>query len=720
MSLFRGRGNPPAIDDSPRPRHDAERVKTNRIARWSTRRPWLAVALWLVFVAACLGLGAAVPGRTATTLETGVGQSAEAAKLLRNAGLADGATENILITGPLEGAEAAAAFAGSRLSALPEVVRIGVPVTAKDVVLLPVVLRGDPDTAGDRLGPVRSVTEEVAAAFPTLRVEQVGDASLAAGLAEQQTADLDVAALVSLPVTLVILLVVFGALLAAGVPLLLGLSAVAAAFGLTALMSHLVPSTGTTAAMTLLMGMAVGVDYSLFYVKRYRTERALARGHVDAVRIAVETSGHSVLVSGIAVIVAMLGLFFVGDVTFSSLAASAVLVVAIAMLGSLTVLPALLVALGRAMDRPRVPVLWRLSATTRPPKLWPALLRPSLRRPATTLAVAVLALLAVAAPALGMTLRNPDIDALPRAVPEVATLHRLIDAFPEEQTSHQVVVVAPAASAGTVEQRLRTLGTDLRVSDDRRTHELVVPTAADSESAQARHQVEQLRERLPGTLRGLDATWAVGGETASSMDYTATLDRALPWVVGFILLATAAVIVVAFRSLVLALVTAVSNLLSVGAAFGVITLVFQTLGGSPIVSFVPLFAFAVLCGLSMDYHVFVLTRIRELVADGLPTREAVARGITGSAGTVTSAAVVMVSVFSVFVLGHGIEFKQLGVGLTTAVLIDALIIRALVLPAALTLLGSRTWWPSRPQPQRPAPRPEDGARAVVPTPVAGR
>ncbi|GAA0242294.1 MMPL family transporter [Cryptosporangium japonicum] len=675
-------------------------MKSHRIARWSIRRPWLAVGLWIVFVVACLGIGAAVPGRTATTLETGVGQSAHAEAMLREGGLAEAATENILITGPADAAEAAAAFAGSRLSGLPEVAQVGVPITADDAVLLPVVLRGDPETAGDRLAPVRAATAAVADAFPALRVEQVGDASLAAGLAERQAADLDVAALVSLPMTLLILLVVFGALLAAGVPLLLGLSAVAAAFGLSSLVSHLVPSTGTTAAMVLLMGMAVGVDYSLFYVKRYRDERARSRGHVDAVRVAVETSGHSVLVSGVAVIVAMLGLFFVGDVTFASLATSSVLVVAIAMLGSLTVLPALLAGLGRRMDRKRRRI------TVRAPRVWPVLLRPSLRRPAATLATTVLALLVVAAPALGLTLRNPDVDALPRGVPEVATLHRLIDAFPDEQSTHQVVVRAPADRAAAVDARLRTLGTDIRVSDDRRVHELVLNTAADSESARARRQVETLRAELPATLRGLDATWAVGGETASSLDYTANLDRALPWVVGFVLLATAGVIVVAFRSLVLAAVTAVSNLLSVGAAFGVLTLVFQTFGGGTIVSFVPLFAFAVLCGLSMDYHVFVLTRIRELVADGLPTREAVSRGITESAGTVTSAAVVMVSVFSVFVLGHGVEFKQLGVGLTTAVLIDALIIRALVLPAALTLLGRRTWWPSRPP-----------AVGVVPAPV---
>ncbi|MFI5952216.1 MMPL family transporter [Cryptosporangium sp. NPDC051539] len=685
-------------------------MKPNTIAAWSIRRPWLAVGLWLAFVAVCVTLGSVVPGRSATPLETGVGESARAGHMLRDAGLADAATENVLITSrsgrlDADAAQAAAAAVGGRMSGLGEVLQIGVPVLAKDrdAVLLPVSMRGDPDTAVDRLPPLREVTRAVAAEFPALRIEQVGDASMAAGLNEQRAADLDLAALVSLPMTLLILSVVFGALVAAGVPVLLGLSAVAAAFGLSTLVSHVIPTTGTTAAMVLLMGMAVGVDYSLFYVKRYRDERARGEGHLDAVQIAVETSGHSVMVSGVAVIVAMLGLFFVQDVTFSSLAAGSVLVVAVAMLGSLTVLPALLAGLGRAMDRPRVPVLWRLTARPGPPRLWPALLRPTLRRPVLALTVSVLALLAVAAPALGMTLRNPSVDELPRGVPEVVTLHRMIDAFPGDETTHQVVVVAPAAQASAVDARLRTLGDSIRVSDDRRTHELTVTLDADAESVRARAQVTRLRERLPSVLRGLDARWAVGGETAASVDFTTNVNRALPWVVGFILLATAVVIVVAFRSLVLALVTAASNLLSVAAAFGVIALVFQVVGGGAVVSFIPLFAFAVLSGLSMDYHVFVLTRIRELVASGLPARLAVARGITESAGTVTSAAVVMVSVFSIFVLGHGVEFKQLGVGLSTAVLIDALLIRAVVLPAVLTLLGRWAWWPSRPGPAAQAP-----------------
>ena len=258
-----------------------------------------------------------------------------------------------------------------------------------------------------------------------------------------------------------ILLVVFGALLAAGVPVLLGLSAVAAASGLSALVSQLVPSTGSTSAMILLMGMAVGVDYSLFYVKRYREERARNQEHLDAVQIAAETSGHSVQVSGLAVIISMASLFIVGDVTFASLGAGSILVVAIAVLGSLTVLPALLAGLGRAMDRPRVPLVWRLAASTRAPRLWPALLRPALNHPGRTLVASVLLLLFIAAPALGMTLRDPDDASLPRSVAEVSTLDRMTEAFPDDRSSYDVVVTAPAEGADAVERRLREFGTQL-------------------------------------------------------------------------------------------------------------------------------------------------------------------------------------------------------------------------------------------------------------------
>ncbi|WP_285616527.1 MMPL family transporter [Kineosporia sp. NBRC 101677] len=655
-----------------------------------------------------------MPGRTATPLDLTVGQTHQAAQMLRDAGMSAPATENVLITagsGALDRAQADAATADlvSRASGLTDVAQAGDPVTAQDgqAVLVPLVIRGDADTAAERIGPLGAALHEVQENFPGLRLEQVGEASLSNALADLATEDLEAAGVISLPVTLAILLVVFGALLAAGVPVLLGLSAVATASGLSVLVSYLVPSTGSTSAMILLMGMAVGVDYSLFYVKRYREERARHQDHLDAVQIAAETSGHSVLVSGLAVVISMASLFLVGDVTFSSLGAGSVLVVAIAVVGSLTVLPALLAGLGRAMNRPRVPLVWRLTASTRPPRLWPALLRPALNHPGRTLVTSVLLPLALAAPALSMTLADPDEKSLPTSLPTVSALHRMTAAFPGERTSHDVVVAAPtAATADTAEQRLNQFtpfagaGTELSRSADGRVLHLVVATAVDSSSTEARAQVEALRTQLPSVLAGTEARWAVGGAAAGSVDYADNLQAKLPWVVGAVLLATTVMMLVVFRSPALALITAATNLLSVAAAFGVICAVFQHTWAESlldfrstgaVVTFVPLFAFAVLSGLSMDYHVFVLTRIRELVAQGVPARRAVADGITDSAGTVTSAAVIMVSVFAIFVMGHGLEFKQLGVGLATAVLLDALVVRAFVLPALLTVLGEKAW-----------------------------
>jgi putative drug exporter of the RND superfamily len=489
------------------------------------------------------------------------------------------------------------------------------------------------------------------------------------------------------------------------------------------------------------MGMAVGVDYSLFYVKRAREERQRGRTHLDAIEIAAETSGHSVLVSGAAVIVSMLGLFMVRDLVFSSLAAGSIVVVAVAVLGSLTVLPAVLVKLGRAVDRPRVPILWRLATQTREPRLWPAILKPALHRPGRTFVVAIVLLGALAVPALGMKLSSDTAKSLPASIPEVQTLNRLTAAFPSSTTTQYVVVEAPAAQAPVVVRRLETLRTQadrnplfhggtgderVRSSANGRVHVLDVDTPHDPESAQAHQALDVLRGQLaPRVTSGLAGAHAwVGGETAESVDEDAHLSAGLPWVVGFVVLLTMLIMGWVFRSLVIAVTTAFVNMLSAGAAFGVLVLVFQhtwaegllgfTSTGA-VINWIPLFTFAVLFGLSMDYHVFVISRIREAAAEGLSTPEAVKRGITRSAGTVTSAAIVMVSVFAIFASLHMVEMKELGLSLAVAVLIDALVIRVIVLPALMTMLGRWNWWPGRP-PQQAArvsepvelPQAEDG------------
>jgi RND superfamily putative drug exporter len=704
------------------------------MARWSATHPWRAIALWLVFVAACIVVGGQAGTKEVNDRDLGVGQSGQAFGVIQDAKLGAPDSEDVLISArsgrlSLPAARAAATEVRERLAALPVVADVAAPVVAPQGQALLVAATLEPDT--DSATSLQAVTAAVQRGHPELRVEEVGDLSLGDAVDQQVGDDLSAAALFSLPVTLLILLIAFGAILAAGVPVLLAFSAVASAIGLSALASQVIPDSGSTSSMILLMGMAVGVDYSLFYVKRAREERQRGRTHLDAIEIAAETSGHSVLVSGAAVIVSMLGLFMSEDPVFASLATGSIIVVAVAVIGSLTVLPAVLVKLGRAIDRPRVPFLWRLATQTREPRFWPAILKPALNHPGRTLAVSVALLGALALPALGLRLQSDTAKSLPTSIPQTQTLHRLTDAFPSRNTTQTIVVKASAGQAKTVVAQLNALQAKaeatryfdgglgdqpMRASADGTVHVLDIDTPYDAESTQAHRALTLLREQLvPQAMAGIPGAQAyVGGETAESVDTDRALSDRMPWVVGFVVLLTMVIMGWVFRSLVIALTTALVNLLSAGAAFGVLVLTFQhswaegLLGfqsTGAVVNWIPLFTFAVLFGLSMDYHVFVISRIREAVADGMTTRDAVRHGITRSAGTVTSAAIVMVSVFAIFASLHMVEMKGLGVSLAVAVLVDALVIRVIVLPALMTMLGRWNWWPGRLSQRRTAGAP---------------
>ena len=432
------------------------------------------------------------------------------------------------------------------------------------------------------------------------------------------------------------------------------------------------------------------------------------------------------VVSGLAVVVSMVGLYLAHDAVFASLATGSIIVVAIAVLGSLTVLPAMLAKIGNRIDRPRVPVLWRLTgqagtpANQRAPRVWSAMLRPALGNPGRTLMVTVLALTALALPALGLTLHSDSQQSLPKSIPAVQTLDRISAAFPGQQSTDEIVVTAAPSAAAAVQHELQTVhdqlvgnglfaaggSPELAVSTDRTVHVLRVQVPFDPESGSARQGVTLLRNSLLRTARtGIPGSrWLVAGDAASSLDYDRHLASRLPWVIGFVVGLTMLIMLFVFSSVLIALLTAAMNLLSAGAAFGVLVLVFQhswaegLLGfrsTGAVINWIPLFTFAVLFGLSMDYHVFVLSRIREAALAGCSMPAAVRSGITRSAGTITNAAAVMVSVFAIFASLHMVEMKELGVSLAVAVLIDALVVRAVLLPAALVLLGPAAWWPSR-------------------------
>ena len=717
---------------------DPEQAREHRglavgVARWSARHRWSAILLWVATVAAIV-VGAGAAGTIeATDSDEAIGESAAAVKAIDRADFADEEPplELILVEAgsstSLDDASGVVDGLRADLEALPQVAEVRDPVVSPDgtAALLQAAL-GPPGTAdtasGDDPAAASAAVAEVVTAArtanPGLRIEHTGDIALDEAISKIYDEDLKRAELFSVPVTLVILILVFGALIAASVPLLLALSAIVAAMGLAQLASHLVPTADEVSSVILLVGMAVGVDYSLFYIRREREERLKGRDTYDAIAVAAATSGRAVVVSGVTVIIAMAGMFLSGDGTFASLAVGTIAVVVAAVVGSVTVLPALLAILGRWVDRPRVPLIWRLQSRDGNPRFWRAVLRPVLARPAIAFTVGAGVLIALALPALGMKLGDPGIDDLPQDQPAIAAYSRLVELFPDEGASHEVVVWSERGGSldrSAVEAAAAELGTRLQ-HDDRFAVEnlqatyaldgdvavIDVPIPDDYSSQAAVESLGALRADVAGTLGAVAGVGAgVTGDTAWSADFRAQLEQRMPLVVAFVLCLTLIVLVIAFRSLTIALTSVVLNLLSVGAAYGLVTLVFQGTwaegllhfhSSGAVLTWLPLFLFVILFGLSMDYHVFVVSRIREARETGLDTRAAVAQGITRSAGTVTSAAVVMVAVFSIFATLSALDFKQLGVGLAAAILIDATLVRAVLLPSAMVLLGERNWY----------------------------
>jgi len=688
-----------------------------RAATWSARHPWRAVLAWFVLVAIAVGAASLVSTVQTQDADYRLGESGRADALIEQAGLANPPVELILVQGDSDTAAAAADLA-ARAATLTEVAGVGEPVPgAGGSLLVPVELReGVEDVTA-----LQTLLGQIRVEHRGVLLREAGDVSLDDAIDGRVADDLSAAETTSVPITLVLMLLAFGALIAAGIPVLLAGTSVAATMGLMAPLSHLVPNDQTVSSMIVLIGMAVGVDYSLFYLKREREEREAGRTTRDAVAIAAQTSGHSILVSGGAVIAAMAGLFVVDDPTFNSLAVASILVVAVAVLGSITVLPALLVLFGRWVDRPRIPLLWRLNRRMGRGAISGRLLRPVLRHPAAALEITAFVMIALALPALGMKTHSSTLETLPRDIPEVATYAEVEQLFPSNGDSVARVVLrtdgdhpdqTAAALAGLVTAAVATgdftAPTEpAETSADGRITVLRLGMPFSESDSRLADAVRELRTDLvPAAIAGVPgiAEHAVGGGPAEEVDRTDHQSGRLFLVIGFVLLLTMVIMAATFRSLVLALVSTLFNLASVGAAFGVMTLVFQHgwLSGplgftSPgfVIDWLPLFVLVVLVGLSMDYHVFVLSRVREHVDRGLPTRLAVQRGVIDSAGVVTAAAAVMVSVFAIFATLSLQEMKTMGIGLSVAILLDATLVRLVMLPAALTLLGERAWWPRR-------------------------
>jgi RND superfamily putative drug exporter len=683
-----------------------------RAGRWSARHRKIAILGWLAFVVAAVMLGGASGTDTLTTQEGGVGESGHASRVAA-AAFPQTAEENVIVQSRRHRAgdplfRAAVDDVVERLRATEGVtdVRRGPLSADRHSALIAFTLHGDESETKEAVAAPLAAVAQVAGDHPDFTIAEAGAASTQRGIGERFEKDLAKAETTSLPLTLAVLVFAFGALVAAGLPLLLAVTGVAATIGLVGPISQLMPVDQAISNVIVLIGLAVGVDYSLFYLKRVREERAAGRATDAAIEAAAATSGRAVLVSGLTVMIAMAGMYLAGSPTFVSLATGTILVVAVSVIGSLTVLPAALSLLGDRVDRGRIPFTARRARARRRRLGWGVVVEAVMRRPLISAAASAALLIALAIPALGMKTSLPGTDSLSRDIPVVRALDRIQAAFPSESTPATVVVeaadvTAPAMRAAIGDLQARTARmpslftgpATVEVTADRRVARITVAAAGTGIDATSREMLDTLRERIVpstvGTVAG--ATAAVDGFAAQTDDFNASLARNTPIVFAFVLVAAFLLLLLTFRSLVIPIKAIVLNLLSVGAAYGVLVLVFQR-GDGFVVAWLPLFLFVVLFGLSMDYHVFVLSRVREAYDRGMSTGEAVRHGITTTAGVITSAALVMVGVFALFGTLSMISLQQMGVGLAVAVALDATIIRGVLLPASMTLLGDWNWW----------------------------
>ncbi len=544
-----------------------------------------------------------------------------------------------------------------------------------------------------------------------------------------------------LPAALIILLLVFGAVVAGLIPLLMAIVSIVVALGLTALLAQPFELSIFIVNMLTGMGLALGIDYSLFVVSRYREERARGREQVDAIAASGLTASRAVLFSGTAFVVAMFGMLLVPSSIMRSLAAGAILVGVVSVVAALTLLPALLGLLGDRINSLRIPIVGRrtLASAGGEGRFWGAIVRSVLRRPVLSLVLSLGVLVALALPILAMNVGTSGVSALPDRFSSKQGFLALERDFPEATTDPVEIVVSSGSSdasrseASAALDRLRTMLAgdprfgrgEIRLSESGDVSVASVPVVGDPSSSQAVAAVQELRSELvPEAFEGIDAEVLVGGTTSENIDYFDSVIDPAPLVIAFVLVLTFLLLTVVFRSVVVAATAVVLNLLSVGAAYGLLVLVFQYGVGADVLGFqetdtieawVPLFLFSVLFGLSMDYQVFLLSRIRERYDETRDTRDAVTFGVGSTARIITGAALIIVAVFSGFARGDLIMFQQMGFGVAVALLIDATIIRSVLLPSAMGLLGRWNWYLPRWLEWLPRFQVEGGPRKPVPS-----
>jgi putative drug exporter of the RND superfamily len=703
---------------------------TERLAVWSSRRPWLTLAGWALALVAAIAvsatfLGDALSGDEEVTSDT-ESRRADDLAFVRFAderrGRGRDTTEVVVVRSDsatvgeprferrVQGLAAELRRAGAtQVSTFYDSGERRLVSGDRDATGMLVALGRDAEDdiegvveavqgADGRHGFDASITGEFTldADFSTLAEEDLQNGELGFGL----------------PAALIVLLIVFGSVVAGLLPLLLAIVSIVVALALAALVGQAFPLSVFATNMLTGMGLALGIDYSLFILSRYREERLHGRETADAIAAVGASASRAVLFSGIAFTLAMVGLLLVPHTIMRSLAAGAIVVALVSVAAALTLLPALMGLLGDRVNALRLPFFGRTAGREESP-FWSRTVRAVMRRPVTSLVLATAILLAMAAPVLGLRSGEAGVSTLPDRLAAKQGYLALNDAFPGETTEPVELVIDGDADSHAVQtgiERLRQqLAGEPRFGDPQVEVNqagdltvLTVPIEGDPLGEDAVDAVRALRsEHLPEAFAAPGVEVLVAGDTAESIDESDTISRWLPIVVAFVLGLSFVLLTIAFRSLVVAAKAIAVNLLSVGAAYGLLVLVFQEGIGNELFGFpqvdtieawVPLFLFAVLFGLSMDYHVFLLSRIRERYAKTGDNSDAIAHGVGATGRIITGAALIIVAVFSGFARGDLVMFQQMGFGVAVALLLDATVVRLVLVPAAMQLLGDRNWY----------------------------
>ncbi|HEY8818212.1 MAG TPA: MMPL family transporter [Candidatus Limnocylindrales bacterium] len=744
---------------------------TVRVAMWSARHRWPVVGLWFVATIGVFVFSLAIGGINAADANANPNErklEASEANDVFNAGGANDPFEQVLVLiGGAPGATADPAFratvsalaarlksasatmAGSQTPTFDQLTDpFAVPpeagLVSADGSTVRIVgrINGGKERVTPLIAPVRPIVDAAKAAHPDLRIHTISSTFINDDINALINTGLDDSLKLTIPLTFIILLVAFGAIVASVVPLVLAITSLLAAFGILGIYSQIAGAVSPNATqLIVLIGLAVAVDYSLFMITRFRVERRAGRPRAKAIEVSSSTAGRAVFFSGLAVMISLAGLITLGVSLFTSMAIGTISVVLVSVIGSLTFLPAVLSIVGDRVNAGR-PSTWlpRLAAAlplgpisawgrsarawldrraTRPEGsgFWAALVNAVMARPIVMTVASAALLLALAVPVLQLRTGITDITGFPDSIDGVAGIKLLNEKWPQGLELQLAVVVTDADKPAT-QAAIATLKTeglklpglsqpvDVTPSRDGKVA-MVTFTMAGGQNDEANRQlVRQARTQLtPAVFAGLpDVRTYVTGDAAFSVDVTKVYADGTPLIFVFVLGLSFLLMLIAFHSIVIPIKAILLNLLSAGAAYGILVLVFQDgflaapLGitsGGVIESWVPIFIFTILFGLSMDYHLFILTRIKEARDRGLASRPAVAKGISVTSGTITSAASIMVVVFAVFVSLKFVFIQELGLGLAVAVFIDATVIRCVLLPATMTLLGDWNWWMPR-------------------------